>query len=322
MLALYLIFQFDSGSRGSFGALLLMPIVSLKDITTLIAELVLVCSFLVGPFVQQASRTMVCAFPDQSLNASLPYAHYVPRQNGYRPYVRYPDAIPEADTVVAILSAVTTPDGVENQISASCSTGNCTFTDGDPKNSENGELADNDLTTHFTVEMCNTCINVTSLISREVKPLGNATTLDRTEYTLPNGLNVSYWGPGSDLASIKPDSSLTWLGDMLTQELRDMSRWAYINATFLEGRQISSVAATCVLYPCLRTYTASISNSQLSERLVRTEVMQVDMTNMTTLVAEDVRRSKNAGSNFLYHYATVKSPNYAVGIYQSCYTED
>jgi hypothetical protein len=50
--------RFDSGSRGSFGALLLIPTVLLKDITALVAAIVLVASFLVGPFVQQASRTM------------------------------------------------------------------------------------------------------------------------------------------------------------------------------------------------------------------------------------------------------------------------
>jgi hypothetical protein len=107
---------------------------------------------------------------------------------------------------------------------------------------------------------------------------------------------------------IKPDTNLTWLGNLLTPELRAMSRWAYVNTTFLETGVNNSVAVTCVLYPCLRTYTASIVNNRLSEKLGNTEVMQVDMKNQTAWDVEDMRRSKNAGSNYQHNYTTIKSP--------------
>jgi hypothetical protein len=95
---------------------------------------------------------------------------------------------------------------------------------------------------------------------------------------------------------------------MLTPELRAMSRWAYVNATFLEGRWNTSLAATCVLYPCLRTYTASITNNQLSEKHVRSQVMQIDMFGMNNFSVGDMSQSKNAESNLFGHYVTVKSP--------------
>jgi hypothetical protein len=74
--------QFESGSRGISGALLLLPTVAIKDTVTLVAALVLIVSFLVGSFVQQASRTTTCTFWDPYGTASVPYAHYVPRRGG------------------------------------------------------------------------------------------------------------------------------------------------------------------------------------------------------------------------------------------------
>lgn len=49
--------RFDSGSRGGVGAILMFPTALFKDIDALTAALVLATSFLVGPSVQQASRT-------------------------------------------------------------------------------------------------------------------------------------------------------------------------------------------------------------------------------------------------------------------------
>lgn len=157
--------QFDSGSRGSLGALLLIPTVIIKDAPTLIAAAVLVLSFLIGPFVQQASRTMPCTFPAPDQNASLPYAHYVPRQGGFAPFSGGNQGAPAPDTTVALLSSVTAPGGVENQISASCFTGNCTFRDADQGVATPQFLID-DSSTYSTVGMCDTCIDIAHLVSR------------------------------------------------------------------------------------------------------------------------------------------------------------
>jgi hypothetical protein len=218
--------QFDSGSRGSFGALLLIPTVIFKDTVTLIAALILVVSFLIGPFVQQASRTTPCTFTDSSQNATLPYAHYVPRRGGVAPFQGGIPGRPSPDAIVAILSSVTAPDGVENQIIGSCSTGNCTFRAEDLGKTHPKYVTDTDPTTHTTVGVCNKCVDIASLVSSNK-------TGQSTQYTLPNSFNVSYYPGGSDTAMIRPATNLTWMGDMLTPELRAISRWAYVNATFL-----------------------------------------------------------------------------------------
>lgn len=102
--------RFDSGSRGSLGALLLMPTVIFKDVVTFIAAFVLLASFLVGPFVQQASRTRSCEFSRLNVNASIPYAHYVPRRGGFDPAPSYSQPMPSSDLSVAILSSITAPN--------------------------------------------------------------------------------------------------------------------------------------------------------------------------------------------------------------------
>ncbi|KAH7408083.1 hypothetical protein DE146DRAFT_752231 [Phaeosphaeria sp. MPI-PUGE-AT-0046c] len=299
--------KFDAGSRGSFGALLLIPTVIIKDAVALIAAAVLVVSFLVGPFVQQASRTMPCTFPAVVQNASLPYARYVPRQGGYAKDFRSSRGTPVPDITVAILSSITSPGGVENQISGSCSTGTCTFRETEQEDSAPRFIVDNDNTTHSTVGMCNTCMDITSL----ARTMNRSTTNPATMYRLPNGFNVSSGtGPSNArFAIMRPAPDLLWLGDMFTPELRVASRWAYVNATFLAVNTSSSAptAAVCVLYPCLRTYTASINNDQLSEREISTEALEIGE-HRGSPNSPEVMSDLNALNNVGRDYATIKSP--------------
>jgi uncharacterized membrane protein len=292
---------FDSGSRGSFGALLLIPTVILKDVVTLIAAILLITSFLVGPFVQQASRTTSCSFPESNPNAKLPYAHYIPRHGGYLdPINAAPGVSPSPDLIVAILSSVTAPNSKENQISPSCATGECTFPYGDPD-----DLTGINLTTHSTVGMCNKCIDVAALVTTT----NDTRSSSSSHYTLPNGYNVSN-GAGRVTDIISPSPSLDWLGERLTPELRAMSRWAYVNATYLAipVRLEVPVAAVCVLYPCLRTYTATVSKNQLFEKEIRSEFMQVDMTYEDDSSIRNKGQSANTLLNRWGHYVAIKSP--------------
>jgi hypothetical protein len=75
--------HYDSASRGGLGALNLLQHALRGDLITLLAAIILVPSFLVGPLVQQASRTVNCSFPTWVLPARVPYAHYVPGRRGY-----------------------------------------------------------------------------------------------------------------------------------------------------------------------------------------------------------------------------------------------
>jgi hypothetical protein len=282
------------------------PPTVLKDPVTLISAAVLIVSFLIGPFVQQASRTMPFAFPALDQKASIPYAHYIPRSSGFDSGTAGNDENLTQDTIVAILSSITAPGGLENQISPSCSTGNCTFHDTDQGAASPSFPGESSL--HPTVGICNTYIDVSSLVTRKV----NASAF-KTLYTLPNGFNASSTSGSATLAMIKPSSDLSWMGELLAPKLRTMSRWAYVNATFIAPNyrnNTAGVAVICVLYPCLHTYTVSIIDNKLLEKEVTSEVMDIDVTNSDWL---EYAPGLNARQNYYQHYAAVQAPCYVNG---------
>ena len=302
--------QFDSGSRGSVGAIRLLPTVLWRDPVAFTAAIILFASFLVGPSVQQASRTIECTFVALDLNASLPFAHYVPGRGGYTPeWPAGSKGVPAKDLITAVLSAVTAPDGIENQIRGSCSTGNCTFPDGDPLDLEHDTAADGDSSTHSTVGVCNRCVDVAPLVSASDDGPG-------CQYrTLPNNMSVQTDGcGGAQLIAIRPNSDLSWMKDALTPELRTISRWAYVNASLLAFNynwNDTGAAVMCSLYPCLRTYSSSITNNQLLETHLKSIVMQPDMKSRAGHAGElgvEHLDDLNALGAYKDDYTAVKSP--------------
>jgi hypothetical protein len=87
---------------------------------------------------------------------------------------------------VAILSSVTSPDGVENQISPSSGTGDCTFDDLSSGKSRQEAEAESKLITYFAAVVCSACTDVTSLVMRKT----NATTKTLRRF-LPGILNIT-----------------------------------------------------------------------------------------------------------------------------------
>ncbi len=342
--------DFDSGSRGVWGALCLVPTVLRGsgggggDWATLLAALLLVASFAVGPTAQQAIRSSVCEYAVPGLNASLPYAHYVPRAGGY---VRgYPGSRgnPDSDTRVAIASSLSSPDGVENLVTANCPTGNCTFTDGDPIVGGGGDDSDNDSdndegrsglrdTSYSTIGLCHSCLDVSSLATGAV---GEAVVY--TNFSLPSGLSIYHGSFGIEM-NVTTDSRLDWLGGLATPEFVRAARWSLANVTLLttsldgcdstdtanitcpafEGDGLSqgstSVrAAACVLYPCLRTYVASVTNGLLVEDQIDSAPAVPDLGTSSNLSSAATQlQDSGADSNIDNHYTAIKSPCRAGG---------
>jgi hypothetical protein len=86
-----------------------------------------------------------------------------------------------------------------------------------------------------------------------------------------------------------------------------MSKWAYVNATFLASQTENDVkAAVCVLYPCLCTYAALITNNSLIEKDVTSQVMLLE----SEEVGSDMMRYQwaNAQSDGYYRYTAIRSP--------------
>jgi hypothetical protein len=296
--------QFDAGSRGVVGALQLIRTVLWKDPVTFVSAMVLLVSFLVGPFVQQANRTIGCTFRSASnvSDATVPFAHFVPRKGGF--YINKPSS----DLILAVLSSATSPEGTENKITLSCSTGNCTFPHGDPLDAH-GEISNEPpLTTHSTVGVCSKCVDIGSLITQE-KVHGDLG--DCTDHILPEGDSVAGCnGTFFDIpALIRPSQTLEWMQNKFDAEIRAASRWAYVNVTFLMVQKDStSLASTCILYPCLRTYTVEIKNNKLFETPVDEDIMEIDGGDDTDFFIEKNRlESANSRTNHYFNYIAVKS---------------
>jgi hypothetical protein len=300
--------KFDSGSRGPAGAIQLLPVVFWRDPTTFMAAIILFTSFLVGPSVQQASRTSECTIVATGLKASLPFAHYIPRRSGFVSDVERDDlGVPAPDLITAILSAVTAPDSVENRIRGSCSTGNCTFPIGDPAESDSGLADEKNSITHATVAMCSKCTDISSLVVRENETCGYPV------LSLPNNISLSRGCGDREVVRVRPNIDLSWMGDLLTPESRSASRWAYVNASFigLNSYANETVAAVmCSLYPCLQTYTASITENEVSETKVGSKVMQLDLLSNNG-VGESGEH--NALENVYKSYTAIQSPCRAQG---------
>jgi hypothetical protein len=292
--------KFDAGSRGAFGALLLLPTVLFKDFVTFAAATVLLVSFLVGPFVQQASRTTVCSFPSLDGNASVPFAHWVPGNGGFHLPAGNPYGAAAPDISVAILSSVISPDGVENKIGTSCATGNCTFSDLAGTRSLSKASDEGNLTGYTTVGVCNVCTDVTSLVTIQK----NKTTTYIVN-RLPNGFNTTSgtW----NAATLKPSPNLNWMGNLLTDDGRAKSRWAYVNATFLSYWNNKTVASVCSLYPCVRTYNTMIRDSQLYEKETKSDVMKIDFDERRSSSLDNVG-DHDTRTNIYFNYTAIETP--------------
>lgn len=252
-----------------------MPIVLWRDLVTFLAAIILFVSFLLGPFVQQASRTVDCTIVDAGGKASLPFAHFVPRQGGFVDDCGGCDqGVPAPDLMATLLSVVTAPGKVENQIRGSCSTGKCTFPKGDSTQPGKGGNTDEETTTHSTVAMCNKCVDVMSLVR-------SGTNADCPSTDLPNKISLRGSCGGSfDLIQTQSDPDLSWMGDLLTPEIKSASRQAYVNVSVLalgEWGNTTAVAMMCNLYPCIRSYQSSITNNEVSEVEMGSKPMQLDL---------------------------------------------
>ncbi|KUI57767.1 hypothetical protein VP1G_05089 [Cytospora mali] len=247
--------DFDQGSRDSLGAALLIPKVLRHDITVALAALVMIIALAVGPFVQQAVQTTPCSYAVPGTNGSIPYAHYVPRQSiGYDGQNEMIEitGTPAYQLKTALYASL---DGgssaAENQITPSCSTGNCTFKGGDPIERSNGNAAGMMTTTDSgdgsgsfsTVAVCSSCVDVSSLVSFVGYHYDDYGPDFVAIYALPNGLNIEYSLPSnySDIViswqatyvNVSTDTDIGWIGDLLSPAHAQASRWAMVNMTFL-----------------------------------------------------------------------------------------
>lgn len=313
--------RFSDASQGSISAVKLLPTI-IRDPATSLAIMVMAVSFGTGSFVQQAIQTQSCQFTVESVNASLPISRNITGWD-YAERSSF-DPFDNPETLAALISAFA-PDNEEigSPISAGCPTGNCTF-----QNSIEG--------VYSTLGVCSSCADTSSLILLTERTawwaMQNATSENvesiphmvahYTNHSLPNGMFAkgSFQSDPSPQAlsmqvsvSTSPGLGLDWAGDLVSLDMKALSSWAFANVTILSPTWLTTstentdyVAATCTLYPCLRSYSASVASGKLDEVLVNTVPALLDVTAMLeSNYSMDEIRSLSM-SNF--DYDAIRSP--------------
>ncbi|CAO2655539.1 Nn.00g043420.m01.CDS01 [Neocucurbitaria sp. VM-36] len=137
--------QFDDAARGSWGSLLLFFRIRRLD-SALMGCIVIVLSFGIGPFTQQAVRSVSCDLPLETSEASIQIARWMSHHNTPRLGSAHWDL--DLETKAAILDGLANPNTTRSAISPVCSTGNCSFPSYDG-------------VTHSSVGLCKKCVNIT-----------------------------------------------------------------------------------------------------------------------------------------------------------------
>lgn len=269
---------FDDASRGMPGSLNLIGMLRFGlrgSPLPLLSALVMVLSITVGPFTQQALKTVPCRKAGSSGSASLPVANAAPG----------PDVYSDSSYVLvgpgmkaAIMNSLMNIDENDNSaVPVTCPTGNCTFQE---------HLG----VSHSTIGVCNKCVDTTDLVSVDFDNPPE----DGTEATLRLDdiwIRPSLGHPMPWLAI--GSTNMSFAESVMTPEFRDVARLSYGNFSVLslsaspcEGSQecphkittssssladTDFVAATCTIYPCMKNIAAKVENGRLEETIISTQ---------------------------------------------------
>lgn len=132
------------------------------------------------------------------------------------------------------------------EISASCPTGNCTWTE-----------------PYQSLAICSKCANITESLDKKCESYGY---FDICTWTLPNGFMLDgadrgriYMNATGTVDSINFNGTQATLSTLTTiRSLHDLSSSTLFGATAME----------CVLYACVNTYTASVTGGIFTETVI------------------------------------------------------
>lgn len=277
--------DFDAASRSVLGSLRLMAVVGWNwsftsaGLLGIFAALVTIASLAVGPFTQQAVKTVTCPHLQANSRSSLPVANYVPGSSAYYRIGAGQFEL-EVDMKSAMIQGVTDPDGKDSDVTVVCSTGNCTWPDYGTG------------VTHSSIGMCSSCLDTTDWVSGP--NLGG-------NLTLPDeGAFINY-GPGGEYMWVGY-SNLSAYSRLFDENFATAAAVSVANFSILAAstapcdreeddtkvtltcpHRISQsnqsyfnnlgdyVATSCILYPCVKQYRATYEHNVLRETVVNTQ---------------------------------------------------
>lgn len=275
--------DFDGASRSVLGSLRLLAVVmwnwgfTSAGLLGIGAALVTIASLAVGPVTQQALRTGTCPQLQPHSRAAIPAANYVPGSSSY--YRVFAGAYElEVDMKSTMIQGLTDPDGKDVAVDVTCGSGNCTWSDWGTG------------VTHASIGMCSSCLDTTDFVSGPDMG-GNLTLPD-------DGAFINYM-PGGEYMWVGY-SNLSAYSHLFSESFATAAAVSVTNFSMLVTttapctepdettgartcpHEISQsnnsyfqglgdyVAASCILYPCMKEYMAHYEDNVLTEKLVRT----------------------------------------------------
>ena len=259
--------RYDSASRGPWGCCLLL----LKRHTNHLAVLgaiITITAMAVDPFAQQVIQYDYCSTAATSIAASIP------RTNNYTAGFRAANG-GTGHSSSAMNAAFygqglfDPPATASSSIHLNCPTGNCTFP------------ATNNGVSYMSLGMCSSCADISNTITNSttiVNGTGGKVLTTYTNYMLPSGLTISPLGHGLVAATLiitAPPSAAEMMvsQSMLTFEMLMINTNTCKDATVLSGCRVW--ASRCSLTPCVKSYSANVSDGTLHEREMSSIPLQV-----------------------------------------------
>lgn len=301
--------DFDAASRSIIGSFRLLAVVvwnwgfTSAGLLGMAAALVTIASLAVGPVTQQAVRTAVCPQLLPGVRAAMPAANYVPGSSSYYRIGAGSYEL-EVDMKSAMIKALAEQGGSDTSgVDVVCKTGNCTWPDYGTG------------VTHASIGLCSKCIDTTDFASAADSG-ANVTLPDENAY-INYGMSGQYMWVGhsnlfpyghlfsEDFAtaaavsvrnfSILAASNSPCTKNATTGKLTCPHQISQSNNTNFQGVG-DYVAASCVLYPCMKEYSARFENNVLTETLVK-----------STTAVPNTQETTNEYSAFS-NYTATRSP--------------
>lgn len=210
-----------------------------------------VLALAVEPFSQQVIQYHQCLQNIPGSVASISKTNnYTLSSSGkpYEPKVTLPDNTMAAALYIGLIQP---PINSTSSISFQCSTGNCTFPE------DQGA-------THSSLAMCSSCTDISVTVKEQTFPL----------YSLKSGPSIGWTNHGkfqwmSTSAYTKdnaPEIDFISGFDALIYKTKTCTNGSII------GRHCGyePFAVSCYIYPCMKTYRASVTNFVLEEKLLNT----------------------------------------------------
>ncbi|GKT51044.1 uncharacterized protein ColSpa_11225 [Colletotrichum spaethianum] len=306
--------DFDAASRSVLGSIRLLGVVvwnlgfSSAGLLAIGSAIITIASLTVGPVTQQAVRTETCSMIQEHARSAIPVANYVP---GSSSYYRVGAGLYEleVDMKSAMIKGITDPASQDSNVQVTCSSGNCTWPDWGTG------------VTHASIGICSSCIDTTSFVSSP--QLGDNLTLpDNGAFINVLGGNYMWMGYSNlsaytelfsdDFAQAAAVSLANFSMLMVTKspctseesngitKLNCPHRLSQSDNSYFDGIG-DYIASSCVLYPCMKEYSARYEDNVLTEKLVRT----------TTAVLNSAEQMAS-GTTYRYsasgNYTAIQSP--------------